>query len=371
MVCYLLRKSRYYKHIRFLVTRIKKAKTTSKRDVIAKLNKNVHKCKTFSRRVVAQQKKPTQAIISCKSPMKYNSYKKNRDFMIALYLHNNKQMIANLMKKLKLNERTCLFGTHMPFLYFITSLDTLPISNKVPTEGLLKLNHFQPQVESKKAKKQATKQQKEETSTTQQHKTTDTSEELNCNEDVTKDLFVPAIPSSKSNLMSDKSKIVPENSEVVPAFPTEIRSKFSYLERIFSTFRIDQEQTFTITKLPFLLNMNDVTYFVQTTSRDFREKCGKQVTKYQEFLSRNTTTTEETANNAIKTPQFLTKSPANLCGAYKAAQLQNLATLWSNKKSRGGESTQSENNNSTWVKLSGLATFGVVFARIIRTLPVL
>ena len=154
-------------------------------------------------------------------------------------------------------------------------------------------------------------------------------------------------------------------------FHPEIRSKFSYLERIFSSFRSDQEQNFSITKMPFLLNMNDVTYFVQTTSKDFREKCGKQVTKYQEFLSRNTTTTEEPANNLNKTPQFLPKSPANLCGAYKAAQLQNLATLWSNNKSRGGESTKDETSKSTWVKLSGLATFGVVFARIIRTLPVL
>ena len=41
MVCYLLRKTKCFKHARFIITRLKKAKSTKKGEILAKLNKNV------------------------------------------------------------------------------------------------------------------------------------------------------------------------------------------------------------------------------------------------------------------------------------------------------------------------------------------
>ena len=41
MVCYILRKTKCFKHARFIITRLNKAKCTKKREIVAKLNKTV------------------------------------------------------------------------------------------------------------------------------------------------------------------------------------------------------------------------------------------------------------------------------------------------------------------------------------------
>ena len=202
-----------------------------------------------------------------------------------------------------------------------------------------------------------------------EHKSTDANiDQATITEDVN-DVSIPTIPCSKSSLPKA------ENSGFVPAFPGVIRSKFSYFETIFSNFinKENSQQSFTFTKIPFVLaNISEATYFFHAYSKDFTSKLKKQYTKYFDSLKRNAATLnqDEPTNKPIKTLQIVPKTSANFIGTYKAAQIQNMVKYFKNKSPQA-ESNKDESSKNTWVKLSGLATVGVVCARIIRTLPVL
>ena len=236
------------------------------------------------------------------------------------------------------------------------------------TNVTLSRQRYFPQIESKEQVNKKATSQKQPT-TKQKNKSIDANinqatiiEEIN-------EISIPTIPCSKSSLPKA------ENSDIVPAFPGVIRSKFSYFETIFSNFinKDNSQQPFTFTKIPFVLsNINDATYFFHVYSKGFTDKLKKQYTKYFESLKRNAATLnqDEPSNKPIKTLQIMPKPSANLVGTYKAAQIQNMVKYFRNKKPQA-ESNKEGSSKNTWVKLSGLATFGVVFARIVRTLPVL